>query len=308
MDSAWSRNGISLATGMKLIWCSWTRPARSLRRPELVVLLGRPRIAFLKIRLVRLYHHRGQRIRRAHHLNCASPLNNQSLHDLAVNFVMTRYVGSNASQLQFEYLPDLCQQPGHHEHFHLSVCAVGLAGYSAVKRIPELTRTARMKYVPAIRQVNVALGSPEIAWKDSTMASVILLGMFEVIVSPSQKSWETYTRHLNGAIELAKMGSLQQFETDVGISLFKHLSLNIIVNCTLQSNPIHEYFIAMRRQLPGVDNLASPPSRFFNLMLRWVKFSHDVQSGSYASPTLVMEGALDLGRDLTRFGQIMLPK
>ena len=98
---------------------------------------------------------------------------------------MTRYVGSNASQPQFEYLPNLCQQPGHHEHFHLSVCAVDLAGYSAVKRIPELTRTARMKHVPAIRQVNVALGSPEIAWKDSTMASVMLLGMFEVIVSPS---------------------------------------------------------------------------------------------------------------------------
>lgn len=113
---------------------------------------------------------------------------------------------------------------------------------------------------------------------------------------------------MNGAVELAKMGSLQQFETDVGISLFKHLSLNIIVNCTLQSNPIPEYFIAMQRQLPGVDNLASPPSRFLNLMLRWVKFSHDVQSGSYASPTLAMEGALDLGRDLARFGQTMLPK
>ena len=28
----------------------------------------------------------------------ASPLNNQSLRDLAVNFVMTHYVGSNASQ------------------------------------------------------------------------------------------------------------------------------------------------------------------------------------------------------------------
>lgn len=100
------------------------------------------------------------------------------------------------------------------------------------------------------------------------MASVMLLGMFEVIVSPSQKSLETYTRHLNGAVELAKMRSLQQFEIDVGISLFKHLSLNIIVNCTLQSKPIPEYFIAMRRQLPGVDNLALPPSRSLNLMLR----------------------------------------
>jgi hypothetical protein len=52
---------------------------------------------FLKVRLVCLCRHRGQRFSRAHHLNRASPLNNQSLHDLAVNFVMTNYVGDETS-------------------------------------------------------------------------------------------------------------------------------------------------------------------------------------------------------------------
>lgn len=56
-------------------------------------------MAFLKKEgVVCLCRHRGQRISRAHHLKpSASPLNNQSLHDLAVNFVMTNYVGDETS-------------------------------------------------------------------------------------------------------------------------------------------------------------------------------------------------------------------
>ncbi|KAF2809168.1 uncharacterized protein BDZ99DRAFT_533764 [Mytilinidion resinicola] len=129
----------------------------------------------------------------------------QSLDQLALNLFMTNYVGRDATQYQFDYLPDFYQQPGLDKNFSLSIVAVGLAGFAAVNNVPVLVHKARMKYSSAIRAVNLALASPDTAKKDSTLVSVMLLGMFEIIISPSQQSLEILMKHLNGAVELAKL-------------------------------------------------------------------------------------------------------
>lgn len=239
---------------------------------------------------------------------CMSLPISQSLDDLAVNFFMANFVGSNASQSQFDYLPNFYQQPGHHEHFYLSLYAVGLAGYSAAARSPELLKAARVKYVSAIRQVNSALTSSEMARKDSTLISVMLLGMFEVIVSPNQQSLETLTKHLNGAIELAKLRSKEQFETDIGKRLFKSLSLNVVSNCLIQGNPIPEEFIALRKHMPNLHGPDAPGPQFLDLMIRWLEFAHDCNANVYPTPSAIMAAALDLDGDMQHFGETMPPK
>ncbi|KAF2802875.1 uncharacterized protein BDZ99DRAFT_427842 [Mytilinidion resinicola] len=231
----------------------------------------------------------------------------QPLDQLAVNFFMANYVGRQANQYQFDYLPDFCQQPGIDRHFHLSIFAVGLAGYATVNNVPELVHTARAKYSSAIREVNLALASEDTAKKDSTLISVMLLGLFEVIMSPSQQALETLVTHLNGAIELAKLRSREQFKTDLGARLFNSLSLNIVITSLMQSNPIPDDFIRLRQYIPDLNDPNKPQPRFLDLMIRWINLMRKIDSGLVAAPSDIQQSCIQLDNDMKYFAATMPP-
>lgn len=67
--------------------------------------------------------------------------------------------------------------------------AIGLASVANMQRVPALMATARKQYAEAVSRTNVMLSSLNESISDSTLAAVILLGMFEVSISmPTQLS------------------------------------------------------------------------------------------------------------------------
>jgi hypothetical protein len=69
------------------------------------------------------------------------------------------------------------------------MAAVGLVALAT--RQPELVHHAYAKYSEAIRHVNNAIASPTESVKDSTLMSVILLGVFEHV-----SNFESWVRHV----------------------------------------------------------------------------------------------------------------
>jgi hypothetical protein len=97
------------------------------------------------------------------------------------------------------------------------------------------TRTIRplayKTYNTAIESLNSALSTPTTAVLDSTLLSVLLLGLFEAVVFRGRKKPTSWAAHTQGALALLRLRGLEQFKTEIGRKMFLHAANNIRANC-----------------------------------------------------------------------------
>ncbi len=71
-----------------------------------------------------------------------------------------------------------------------AVRAVSLASFAHRNRSGELDDTSRLYYTKAIGMANTALRSPVDSTKDTTLLSIMILGMYEVGCGPMSRIWQ----------------------------------------------------------------------------------------------------------------------
>lgn len=120
-----------------------------------------------------------------------------------------------------------------------SMTAVGLVGFAGVTRSPDMMEAAWKSYGTALRLTNHALETPIEAVKDTTMLSVLILGLFELIAEhPSRmRTVKAFQEHINGAVALAKLRGPAQFETKAGIKMFSMLCQRVMLSCLQSRGP-----------------------------------------------------------------------
>lgn len=120
-----------------------------------------------------------------------------------------------------------------------SMTAVGLVGLAGVTRSQDMMEAAWKSYGTALRLTNHALETPTEAVKDTTMLSVLILGLFELIAEhPSRmRTVEAFQEHVNGAVALAKLRGTAQFETKAGVKMFSMLCQRVILSCLQSREP-----------------------------------------------------------------------
>jgi hypothetical protein len=131
-------------------------------------------------------------------------------------YFMSFYV--NASP--FEYLPALYGKAGSDDALSTATLAAAWASLSLHVEGASRIRTARTYYSKALIETNKALRNPKRAVLDSTLASVLLLGLFEAVMFPGQRPLESWNAHTMGAVTLLRFLGLQQFQSRVGCRLF----------------------------------------------------------------------------------------
>lgn len=100
---------------------------------------------------------------------------------------------------------------------------------------------------------NIALADPCVAIQDSTLASVLLLSLFEGLVWDGSRTSTNWRAHTAGALALVKLRGTEQFQTDIGRRLFIQVGNSVRVNC-----------IQRRSRVPSeLDNLVSMATPFF---------------------------------------------
>ncbi|KAK3504859.1 hypothetical protein B0T13DRAFT_18307 [Neurospora crassa] len=121
-----------------------------------------------------------------------------------------------------------------------SMTAVGLVGLAGVTRSPDMMEAAWKSYGTALRLTNHALETPLEAVKDTTMLSVLILGLFELIAEhPSHmRTVEAFQEHVNGAVALAKLRGPAQFETKGGVKMFSMLCQRVVLSCLQSREPM----------------------------------------------------------------------
>ncbi|EED14729.1 conserved hypothetical protein [Talaromyces stipitatus ATCC 10500] len=148
--------------------------------------------------------------------------------DAAISFFLSFY----APTCPMAYLSVMATSSSLSDMLPMSaMLAPALAMLSHEVNQPSLMSFARMRYAAAIKETNIALMSAQLAITDATLASVLLLALFEAIAfqrSTSAKSWMV---HVYGAVELIKLRGPRQFESALGRALFVDVSNNVYALC-----------------------------------------------------------------------------
>lgn len=155
------------------------------------------------------------------------------LDEMGVNYFLQDFVtggGRAPSRGYLNYIPTAYCDDAEHPTLVASMAAVGLVALATKQ--PELVRHARAKYSEAISHVNHALASPIESVKDSTLMSVISLGVFEHV-----SNFESWVRHVKGAAALVIARGKSQFSRRTGILMFNQVRADMTAACIQSIQP-----------------------------------------------------------------------
>ena len=155
-----------------------------------------------------------------------------SLDEVGVNFFLQDFVtgGRSPSRGYLNYIPTVYSADAEQPTLIASMAAVGLVALATQQ--PELVSHARAKYSEAIRLVNNALASPVEAVKDSTLMSVISLGVFEHV-----SNFDSWVRHVKGAAALVVARGKSQFTNPASILMFNQVRADMSAACVQTIQP-----------------------------------------------------------------------
>lgn len=206
-------------------------------------------------------------------------------------FFFSRYVtvDGNALHQRFDFIFDIwkpgsAQAAGQMDSVMASMTAVGLAGLAQLTHSDECVASARKSYGTALRLTNTALRDPAEAVKDTTMLSVLILGVFEMMAGPSVKTMQAWDKHISGAVVLAKLRGPGQLRTAVGIRMFNLLVQSVMIACIQKHAAVPPELIAFQGELFSAAGTDDPSRGFSRVALtrpvfRMLQLRHDMHGG-----------------------------
>ena len=175
-----------------------------------------------------------------------------------------------------------------------SIKAVGLAGYAHHVQSTKLVNASRYQYIQAVQLTNNALRSPEDAIKDSTLISITILGMYELLTGGTNRSLKAWAEHVNGAAALLKLRGIQQLATPMGRRLFAQVTNELVTTCLQRNMRLPEHIIQM---VTSLGTLTEYNTRAVDVMVSIMnvnQFRAAVEDKSITDPYAILEKALEL--------------
>ncbi|PNH26641.1 hypothetical protein VD0002_g10095 [Verticillium dahliae] len=130
-----------------------------------------------------------------------------------------------------EYLLPLLksEMPSSHLHHAFNACALASLGNRPNASATKLNAKALGHYTKALAATHIALQHPEQGKSDATLASVLMLGLFENITA-RQMGMFAWGSHIEGAIQLVKARGRKQLRTKTGFLLFVAVRTQMIIH------------------------------------------------------------------------------
>lgn len=232
----------------------------------------------------------------------------QPLDDLGISFFMSTYVGDDPAVSQLYYLPKLFAQSGpSNPGLRQSITAAGLAGYAKTARRNDAKEAATRLYVSAIRSINTAISDPNLVVQDSTLMSIVMAAMFEVLVVTRLSDMRNANKHLNGAVAVALLMVKQKKQTDITYKLITTSMHSIIINSWISHVPLPANFMKLKRRLGDKPIPHSIHSDFLDIVMELVEFREALQAPTLKHPTDIIERALAVDAIFENFAENMPP-
>ncbi|KAK3898188.1 hypothetical protein C8A05DRAFT_19179 [Staphylotrichum tortipilum] len=216
-------------------------------------------------------------------------------------YFFSRYVTAEetASHQKFDFLRDVWKPSSSMADAQIdgvlaSMTAVGLMGLASTARTPDLMDAARKSYGTALQLTNHALQDPTEAVKDSTMLSILILGVFEMMAeNPSRAlTVDAFQRHVEGAVALALMRGPAQFQTRAGRRMFSMLCQRVVVSCAQRNMPMPESLIELWHQMPPTGESGNPSRRLMPLLWQVLQVRSEINTGFLTDPETIVDRLL----------------
>ncbi|KAK3375291.1 hypothetical protein B0H63DRAFT_482487 [Podospora didyma] len=177
-----------------------------------------------------------------------------------------------------------------------SMTAVGLMGLASMTRSRDIMEAARKSYGTALRLTNHALQDPIEASKDSTMLSVLILGVFEMMSenTPRTRMVRAFQEHVNGAAALAKMRGVAQFRTRAGMRMFSMLCQRVVISCLQRDVPMPQPLVELWQHMDKTLDPRDPTRWITPLMFKILQVRYDIKRGELTDSEAIVAELLSM--------------
>ena len=159
------------------------------------------------------------------------PLTERAACHFASNFILIPHSGNGTQRGFLSYIMPLMESEPHDGSLRFAFNACSLALMSNLEKADgvNLSNLTLEEHTLALARTHAALGNPATANLDSTLATVLLLTLFESITAVKQSQMLSWRTHLQGAINIVKSRGREQLRrTKVGAILLNAVRQQLI--------------------------------------------------------------------------------
>ncbi|KAI0880969.1 uncharacterized protein GGS22DRAFT_78381 [Annulohypoxylon maeteangense] len=157
------------------------------------------------------------------------PVEHQASCHFVSNFILVPPEGEGNTRGFMDFIIPLLKSDPHGQLQHaFNACSMAFLNNRGGSE-SRLSDRALHEYTKALNGTNAALRNPEMQLADSTLAAVLLLGLFESITA-KQIGMLNWGSHTEGAIQLVKARGKKQLKTKVGLTLFIAVRTQMIIH------------------------------------------------------------------------------
>lgn len=178
---------------------------------------------------------------------------------------VTDFMDSYVPQSPFDYLLTIYKHPRLETSLEVNVRAVSLAMTASKLKDLYVLQSARQLYATALSNTNAALRNPDTAIQDSTLVSVLLLGLFEALSCQLTGISSDWAAHTRGALALLRLRGKQQFDSELGRRLFEQMCSILTFDTVLRRTQVPGELLELV-SLAKMLRWESPKMAFVNLL------------------------------------------
>ncbi|KAH7336400.1 hypothetical protein BKA65DRAFT_33436 [Rhexocercosporidium sp. MPI-PUGE-AT-0058] len=219
-----------------------------------------------------------------------------TIEERAIGFFVANFVLgiSGPSKGYLDYLTEVARSQVLEDGLLSSMRAVGLVGYAHTVHAPSLLKNARYEYYRALQATNAALRDPVNVKKDSTLISIMILGIFETITGTKQSSLKDWAQHINGAAAVIKLRGPDQILTPTGRRMMLTVTSSLLITCIYRGVPLPKHMQEYMESALRVVETPEPAFRVLEIMMRFANLHSDIVHKRITDPQKILSQALDL--------------
>lgn len=226
--------------------------------------------------------------------------------DVADGFFIQGYasrIPGESGPGRFDYLADKYNEYSLDAGLRSSIRAVGFASAANTMQSGAMLDKARYHYMQAVRWTNRALASNEIAKKDTTLLSILVLGIFETMTGTHRRSLKDWSQHINGAAAVIKLRGDEQLDSIAGRRMLFQVTSNLLIVCIAQEKALPDYLLKLLEAAIAKIHNPDPALLVQRTMIRAAQLRSDVRGGNIEDPNAVLNEALKLDSALVKISQ-----
>ncbi|KAF1971377.1 hypothetical protein BU23DRAFT_180604 [Bimuria novae-zelandiae CBS 107.79] len=179
-----------------------------------------------------------------------SSIENQAISFFAANNLLQPSVVERGN---YQWLFEMLRVPKISIMLKSSANAVSLATFATANKSQPLMKKAQGHYARALTSTNEALSDPAKVYDDSTLVSVILLGVYEMFVF-EKHSLTAWMQHLKGAGTLFALRGENQFKSRLARQIFMQFYKTSVAKGVELGTPVPDNMAKLYRSLTSMQD------------------------------------------------------